>query len=50
MKSNENKELIMALDELEKERGISKDYLLESLEVEAYKNYKSQNREQIGVR
>ena len=33
MKSNENKELIMALDELEKERGISKDYLLESLEV-----------------
>ena len=27
MKNNENKELIMALDELEKERGINKKYL-----------------------
>lgn len=33
MKSNENKELIMAIEELEKERGIDKNYLLESLEV-----------------
>ena len=40
MKSNENKELIMALDELEKERGISKDYLLESLEVALVAAYK----------
>lgn len=41
MKSNkENRELIMAIEELEKEKGISKDYLLESLEnalVSAYK-------------
>ena len=27
------KELIQAMDELEKERGIQKDYLLDSLEV-----------------
>ena len=40
MKSNENKELIMALDELEKERGISKEYLLESLEVALVAAYK----------
>lgn len=40
MKSNENKELIMALDELEKERGINKDYLLESLEVALVAAYK----------
>ena len=40
MKINENKELIMALDELEKERGISKDYLLESLEVALVAAYK----------
>lgn len=40
MKNNENKELIMALDELEKERGISKDYLLESLEVALVAAYK----------
>ena len=40
MKSNENKELIMALDELEKDRGISKDYLLESLEVALVAAYK----------
>lgn len=40
MKSNENKELIMALEELEKERGISKDYLLESLEVALVAAYK----------
>ena len=33
MKSNENRELIMAIDELEKEKGISKEYLLESLET-----------------
>ena len=45
MKSIENKELIKAIEELEKERGINKDYLLESLEtalVTAYKkNYDS---------
>ena len=40
MKSNENNELIRALDELEKERGISKDYLLESLEVALVAAYK----------
>ena len=40
MKAIDNKELITAMDELEKERGIKKDYLLESLEsalVMAYK-------------
>ena len=40
MKSNENKELIMALEELEEERGISKEYLLESLEVALTSAYK----------
>lgn len=40
MKAIDNKELITAMDELEKERGIKKEYLLESLEsalVMAYK-------------
>ena len=45
MKSIESKELIMAMEELEKERGINKEYLIESLEtalVTAYKrNYDS---------
>ena len=40
MKSNGNKELIMAIEELEKERGISKEYLLESLEVALASAYK----------
>ncbi len=40
MKTTDSKELISALEELEKERGISKEYMLESLEnalVMAYK-------------
>ena len=40
MKNIDVKELIEAMDELEKERGIKKDYLIESLEgalVSAYK-------------
>ena len=45
MKSIESKELITAMEELEKERGIKKEYLLESLEtalVTAYKrNFES---------
>ena len=45
MKSIESKELIKAMEELEKERGINKEYLIESLEtalVTAYKrNYDS---------
>ena len=40
MKSSENKELIMAIEELEKERGINKEYLLESLEVALTSAYK----------
>ena len=40
MKSNENKELIMAIEELEKERGINKEYLLESLEAALVTAYK----------
>ena len=38
--NNENRELIMAIDELEKERGIDKNYLLESLEVALTAAYK----------
>ena len=40
MKAIDNKELILALEDLEKEKGIKKDYLLESIEsalVTAYK-------------
>ena len=40
MKKNDMKELMIALEELEKERGISKEYVIESLEsalVTAYK-------------
>ncbi len=40
MKSIESKELIMAMDELEKERGINKEYLLESLETALVTAYK----------
>ena len=39
-KNNENRELIMALDELEKEKGISKEYILESLETALASAYK----------
>ena len=40
MKAIDNKELILALEDLEKEKGIKKEYLLESIEsalVTAYK-------------
>ena len=40
MKSIEVKELIGAMEELEQERGISKDYLLESLEMALVTAYK----------
>ena len=40
MKSIETKELITAIEELEKERGISKEYLLESLETALVTAYK----------
>ena len=36
----DNKELILALEELEKEKGIKKDYLLESIETELVTAYK----------
>ena len=42
MKANENKELILALDQIEKEKDISKDVLLEAMEnslVAACKNH-----------
>ena len=43
----DNKELILALEELEKEKGIKKEYLLEAIEtalVTAYKrNFDSQS-------
>ena len=40
MKSIDNKELIMAIEELEKEKGIEKAYLLESLETALLTAYK----------
>ena len=40
MKSIETKELIMAIEELEEERGINKEYLLESLEAALVTAYK----------
>ena len=40
MKSIESKELITAIEELEEERGISKEYLLESLETALVTAYK----------
>ena len=40
MKTIDYKELIMAMDELEKERGIKKDYLIESLETALLMAYK----------
>ena len=47
MKAIDNKELILALDELEKEKGIKKAYLLEAIDtalVTAYKrNFDSEN-------
>ena len=47
MKAIDNKELIIALDELEKEKGIKKDYLLEAIDsalVTAYKrNFDTEN-------
>ena len=53
MKPSECKELLKAMDELEKEKGIKKDYLLESLEsslVTAYKkNYDSADNVKIEI-
>ena len=36
----DNKELILALEELEKEKGINKEYLLESIETALVTAYK----------
>ena len=53
MKSIESKELINAMEELEKERGINKEYLIESLEtalVTAYKrNYDSAENVKVEI-
>ena len=40
MKAIDNKQLILALDELEKEKGIKKEYLLESIETALVTAYK----------
>ena len=40
MKAIDNKELILALDDLEKEKGIKKEYLLESIETALVTAYK----------
>ena len=49
----DNKELILALEELEKEKGIKKDYLLDSIEtalLTAYRrNYNSQENVKVVV-
>ncbi len=51
MKAIDNKELIIALDELEKEKGIKKSYLIESIEtalITAYKrNYDSMDNVKV---
>ena len=53
MKSIDVKELIEAMEELEKERGIKKDYLIESLEgalVSAYKkNFDSVDNVKVSI-
>ncbi len=53
MKASECKELLKAMEELEKEKGISKDYLLSSLEtalVTAYKrNYDSADNVKVVI-
>ena len=53
MKASECKELLNAMEELEKEKGISKEYLLESLEtslVTAYKkNYDSADNVKVVI-
>ena len=53
MKLSECKELLLAMEELEKEKGIKKDYLLESLEaslVMAYKkNYDSADNVKVVI-
>ena len=47
----DNKELVIAIDELEKEKGIKKDYLMESIEsalVTAYKrNFNSEENVKV---
>lgn len=47
----DNKELVLAIDELEKEKGIKKDYLMESIEsalVTAYKrNFNSEENVKV---
>ena len=40
MKAIDNKELILALEDLEKEKGIKKEYLLESIEAALVTAYK----------
>ena len=40
MKAIDNKELILALEQLEKENGIKKEYLLESIEAALVLAYK----------
>ena len=51
MKAIDNKELILALEDLEKEKGVKKSYLLESIEtalVTAYKrNFDSQENVKV---
>ena len=53
MKAIDNKELILALEELEKEKGIKKEYVLESIEtalVTAYKrNFDSSENVRVDV-
>ena len=48
----DSKELVIALNELEKEKGIKKDYMLESIEtalVTAYKRNYDSNADNVKV-
>ena len=49
----DNKELVIALEELEKEKGIKKDYVIEAIEtalVTAYKrNYDSADNVKVSI-
>ena len=52
MKAIDNKELILALEELEKEKGIKKEYILESIEtalVTAYKRNFDVNTDNVKI-
>ena len=50
MKAIDNKELEIALEALEKERGIKKDYLMEQIEIALITAYKNNYKESENVK